>query len=232
VSQAADAERFRRAQAGIRVLVDRDLDRLWQQVWSNDPRPEHVRDLFLDRVPRLVQTYGDAAAELAAQWYEVMRDTYGPSGAFTATAEPSPYLNAVDPTVRRTAGALWTPNPEAMLVGLKAAAGKYALAAGRETVTRNTDRDPEAHGWQRVVRPGACRFCSMLSGRGGVYTRESVHFAAHGDCNCAAVPTWDRHAEPIDVHAYVASQRTTHMTPEQRDAHNARVTAWMDAHQG
>lgn len=236
---AADAEQFRRAQAGIRILVERDLDRLWQQVWSKNPTPQHVRDLFLNEVPALVREYGDTAAALAAQWYEVMRQTYGPSGPFTAVPEQSPYLDAVDPTVRRTAGDLWTPTPDTMLVGLKAVIGKYVLAAGRQTITRNADRDPAAHGWQRVTRVGACQFCSMLAGRGGVYTRESVHFASHGDCNCGAAPSWDPSAEPIDVGAYIASQRTTHMRElDARDGgdrvarHNARVSAWMSAHEG
>ena len=117
---AAEAQKFREAQQGIRVLVDRDLNRLWGQVWSKDADPAHVRDLFLDRVPRLVERYGTDAANLAAQWYEVQREAAGVGGRFAALPSGSPYLDVVEPAVRRTAGALWTPTPADMLTGLTA----------------------------------------------------------------------------------------------------------------
>ena len=229
---AAEAQKFREAQQGIRVLVDRDLNRLWSQVWGKDADPAHVRDLFLDRVPRLVERYGTDAASLAAQWYEVQREAAGVGGRFAALPSGSPYLDVVEPAVRRTAGALWTPTPADMLTGLTAVIGKYVLAAGRQTIADNAGRDPKARGWGRVTRRGACNFCRMLAGRGGVYTEASVHFAAHGDCNCAAAPNWDRNAPEVDVAMYQASQRTSRMTPEQRETHNARIQGWMAAHQG
>lgn len=209
---AADAQAFRQAQVGIRVLVERDLNRLWDQVWSTAVSPERVRDLFLDRVPLLVERYGLDAANLAAEWFEVQRAASGVGGAFAALPVASPYQDAVEPMVRRTAGALWTPTPETMLIGLKASTGKYVLAAARATITTNTDRDPKARGWKRITSARACEFCRALAGRGGVYTEASVHFASHGDCNCAAAPEWDPSAEPVDVAAYRASVRTTSET--------------------
>lgn len=229
---AADAQKFREAQQGIRVLVDRDLDRMWARIWSKDAHPGAVRDAFLRQVPTLVSRYGADAANLAAQWYEMQREAAGVSGMFTALPSDSPYLDVVEPSVRRTAGALWTPTPLDMLVGLKAFTGKYVLAASRQTIADNAGRDPKARGWQRITRARACDFCRMLAGRGGVYTEASVHFASHGDCNCAAAPTWDQHAPEVDVAMYQASARTSSMTPEQRDAHNARVQSWIATHQG
>lgn len=229
---AADAEAFRQAQIGIRVLVERDLDRLWMRIWSKDAHPGAVRDGFLRAVPTLVARYGEDAANLAAEWYEVQRGIAGVGGAFTALPVASPYLDVVEPMVRRTAGALWTPTPEAMLTGLKAATGKYVLGAARATITANTDRDPRAVGWKRITRAKACEFCRMLAGRGGVYTRESVHFASHGDCNCGAAPEWDPSAQPVDVGAYTASERTSAMTPEQKALHTERVHSWMETHAG
>jgi len=77
----------------------------------------------------------------------------------------------------------------------------------------------------------------MLAGRGGVYRRETVHFAAHGnDCRCAAVPSWDPDAPEVDVRAYVASERMTKLrdraaagdasAQRQLEAHRARIRAF------
>lgn len=226
VSQA-DAERFRQAQVGIRRLVERDLDAMWANIWSKAPsgptQPYVVRDMFLQAVPVLVNRYGEDAAAVAADWYEEQRLVAGVGGAFRAVTAPSPYMDAVDGTVRRAAGALWTPNPEAMLVAVKASSGKYVLAASRATIQRNVARDPRAAGWQRVTRAGACEFCRMLAGRGDVYMESTVHFASHGDCNCAAVPSWDQNAPEVDVDLYEASKRTSLMSPEEKERHNALI---------
>lgn len=224
---ASEAERLRQAQIGVRRLVERDLNRMWARVWSSFPdgptKPYNVRDAFLQSVPNLVNRYGEDAAAVAADWYEIQRDREGVGGSFRAVIAPSPYQDATEGMVRRTAGALWTPNPEAMLVGLRAATGKYVLAASRATVQRNVSRDPASSGWQRVVRPGACEFCRLLHGRGAVYRESTVHFAAHGDCNCAAAPSWDPNAPEVDVDLYEASKRTSQMSPEERERHNALI---------
>lgn len=231
-----DPQAYRAAQVRVRAAVDRDLDRLWQRIWSAFPdgptKPYHVRDAFLQQVPVLVARYGDVAASLAADWYEQMREQASVGGSFSAQLVDSPYLDAVDGAVRRTASALWTPQPKAMLTALLPVIGKYVLAAGRATIQHNVARDPQASGWQRVTRADACTFCRMLAGRGAVYKKTTAFFASHDDCNCAAVPSWDHDAPEVDVGAYAASVRTTHMSPAQRNAHNARVRAWMSAHEG
>jgi hypothetical protein len=118
---------------------------------------------------------------------------------------------------------LFTDNPLGTLLTLQASAPKYSLAAGRETIQDNTARDPEASGWKRVTRGGACGFCRMLAGRGAVYKEGSVHFAAHPDCNCAAVPSWDKDAPEVPASLYQASRRTTNMSPADRAKHNALI---------
>src|SRR5690606_8457475 len=197
---------------GGRRLVDRDLDGMWERAWSQIPsgpaQAENIRDVFLQRLPILVSRHGEIAATLAADWYDAQRAAHGVSGAFTADVRSAPYLvQRVEGTVRRTAGALWTSRPEEMMVGLRAAVGKYVLEAGRETITQATYRDPQARGWQRVVRPGSCDFCRMLHGRGAVYSKETAFFASHKNCNCAAVPSWDPTAPEVGVEQYRASDR-------------------------
>jgi len=231
----ADADLLRRSQAGIRVLVERDLRGFFGML--NLSQPERSRDLLLAFVPELVQRYGMDAAQFAAEWFDVQRAAAGVAGRFRAEALASPYVAATEPMVRRAAGALFTDTPADALKTLLSATGKYVLAAPRETIARATDRDPQAVGWQRVARPGACSFCRMLTGRGGVYRRDTVHFASHGKCNCGAAPSWDPDAPEVDVRAYVASQRTTALrlraeagdksAQRQLDAHRARVRAYL-----
>lgn len=218
---AADADRLRLAQAGIRRLVERDLDAFFASLDLS--RPERARDELLAFMPFLVSQYGESAAAVAADWYDEVRAAEGVAGRFTAVMAASPYLNAVDGTTRRAVGALFTDAPNETLVALRSAAPKYVLAAGRQTITASADRDPRASGWQRVGRGDSCRFCRMLIGRGAVYRERSVLFAAHKSCDCAAVPSWDPDAPEVDVRLYKASRRTTRMTPEQKAEHNALI---------
>jgi hypothetical protein len=221
VVSSADAARLRQAQIGVRRLVERDLAEFFGSL--NLGRPEAARDALLGFVPVLVAQYGESAASVAADWYDDVRASERVPGRFRALMQESPYQSAVTDTVRRAAGALFSDNPGATLLALSATTGKYALAAGRETITASTARDPRASGWQRVTRGGACGFCRMLAGRGAVYRDGTAHFASHGDCNCAAVPSWDPDAPEVDVTLYRASQRTTNMTPAQRERHNALI---------
>jgi len=203
VVTAADAERLRLAQAGIRALVVRDLEAFFTSL--NLGQPESARDALLEFMPVLVSSYGESAAAMAADWYDEVRASEGVPGRYRAQiAVPDQSEAAVD-TVRRAAAALFTDSPATTLLSLTAAAPKYALTGSRETIVRSTDRDPRAVGWQRVVRSGACRFCRMLHGRGAVYKESTALFAAHKECNCAAAPSWDPDAPEVDAFAYDAS---------------------------
>lgn len=205
---AREAEQLRLAQVGIRKLVERDLQAFFATLNLN--RPETARDELLVFVPMLVAQYGEDAANVAADWYDTMRADARARGRFRADPLASPYMDGVEPLVRRAAGALFTTAPAAALVTLLASTGKFVLGASRETIGRATDRDPAAAGWQRVTQSGACDFCQMLANRGGVYKRSTVHFAAHGgECSCAAVPTWDQRAREVDASVYEASKRTS-----------------------
>lgn len=222
----SDVEELRREYEKIRAAVVGDLENFWSFVDLSNP--DRARNALASYIPLLVQQHSEAAATIAAEWYDDMRAGEGVPGNFRARSEDSPYQDAVDGTVRRAAGSLYTDRPTEALAAIAAKAPKYALAAGRQTIIRSTDRDPRARGWRRVTRAGACKFCQMLAGRGGVYTKSSVHFASHGDCNCASAPEWDQSAPEVDVDLYEASRRTTMMTPAQREHHNALIQRAID----
>lgn len=222
----SDAERLRQAQIAVRALVVRDLEAFWTSLDLS--RPERSRDALVAFTRVLVSSYGEQAAGVAADWYDEVRAAERVSGRFRARMVVPDEGDAVEGTVRRAAGALFTDDPGAALASITAVAPKYALTGARQTIITSTDRDPRASGWQRVTRGSACRFCRMLAGRGDVYKRASVHFASHDDCNCAAVPSFDPDAPEVDVDNYRASQRTTAMTDEERDRHNFAVRRALD----
>lgn len=217
----SEIERLRQAQIALRRLVERELAGMFGSLNLNNP--ERAAVMLRDYIPALVARYGEAAASIAADWYDETRAAEGVAGAFRAVLMASPYLDAAEPLARRAAGALFTPRPSDALTTLQSSVGKYVLAASRETIATSTARDPWASGWKRVTRSGSCGFCRMLAGRGGVYKESTAHFASHGDCNCAAVPSWDERAPEVDVELYRASQRTTGMSPEQKARHNALI---------
>jgi len=225
VATPAEVARFKRANAGIVRLLRRDLDAFWATLDLS--RPDAARDALLEFLPLLSDTYGDMAAAVAADWYDELREAAQVPGAFRAMPADLVPADVVRSRARFGAQHLWSPAPEQTLTFLASAMSKYVLQPGWDTIQGSAMRDPQASGWRRVTRPNGCRFCRMLAGRGGVYKKATAHFASHGNCNCAAVPDWDPSAPEVDVNQYVASQRTSRMSPEQRERHRARVADFL-----
>lgn len=227
----ADAEALREIQAGVRALVIGDLEAFFASLDLG--RPEAARDALLEYVPFLVATYGEQAASLAADWYDDVRADEGVPGRFRAAMDVPDESEATEGLVRRAAGALFTDVPLAALPMIQGKAAQYAIEGARQTVMVSTMRDPRSSGWRRVTRSGACRFCRMLAGRGAVYKESTAFFAAHGgaeggECNCAAVPSWDPDAPEVDVFLYEASRRTTGMSEPEKARHNEVIRRAMD----
>ncbi len=222
VSQA-DIDRLRQGQAGIRALVERDLRAYLSTLDMSNV--QIVRSRLLKFVPDLVETYGEAAAAMAQDWYEEVREGLGLPGHFRAVAPSAEFWaqtrEATEGTVRRVAET--ATSQAAALTALSSKAGKYAIGGSREAIRRSAFADPRASGWRRVTRGATCKFCRMLAGRGAVYRDDTVRFAAHGKCDCAAVPSWDSSAPEVDVDLYKASERTTGMSDEERARHNALI---------
>lgn len=178
-------------------------------------------------MPRLTTTYGEVSAVIAADWYDEVRASDSIAGRFAARpASPFPAEYVRDRT-RFGVRHLWTERPEQTLSFLLGAANEYGLQPGRDTIASSSLADPKGSGWHRETRGDACKFCRMLAGRGGVYRESTASFAAHGHCNCVAVPSWDAAATEVPVSAYVASERTSRMSDEQRERHTARVRAYL-----
>ena len=207
------AERHRSDIADLVVLAQRDLALILAGVDDS----QAIRALLAASLPDLVSTYGAAAATLAADHYELLRETERITGRHMATPATLPGRGRTDSlagwAVRGLADPVTSP--------LKLAAGglhRIIANASRETLMDSTLADPQALGWQRVGA-GECSFCSMLIARGAVYTRRSVNFGAHDNCNCSAVPAWGGRPRPVEP--YTPSTRNI------TDADRARVRRWI-----
>lgn len=220
MASAADVARLRRANAGIVEHVSTDLTTFWGSL--NLAKPEAARNALLEFVPLLVAQYGDVAATVAADWYDELRASAGVRGRFAAVMAATAPEDAIAGSVRYGAGHLFTDNPSATLAFLEGSVSRMALQAGRDTIVGSTRADPQADGWYRISG-GGCDFCDFLAGRGAVYREATVDFAAHDRCRCGVAPSWDPSRPEADVQQYVASERTSAMTPDQRAAHSEQI---------
>lgn len=177
---------LRTAVTDLALLADRDLDALWRQVSD----AETAREMLKDVLPSLVDTYGLAAATISADWYDEMRDERGVRGRFTAI--PAELGDAgTDALAGWGVAPLFQAEPDWAAARTLVAGGLQRRVANRSryTVARSSVADPGARGWQRTGA-GNCDFCSMLIGRGAVYTEASADFESHDHCGCSAVPAF------------------------------------------
>lgn len=201
---------LRRQQAALARLAAADLAAMWAQV-SN---AVEARVALEDILPALIRTYGEAAAAIAADWYDDARLAAGMGGSFRA-------IPAFMGEQGVSALALWATSHGTDLVSIAALVNggvqRRIANWGRDTITRSSLADPRADGWQRAG-VGECDWCTMLISRGAVYSESTVDFSAHDDCNCVAVPAFK--GEPRPVKPYTPSIRKS-------EADQARAKKWI-----
>lgn len=206
---------LRRRLADLQTVASGSLVALYREVSSL----AEARVALSDVLPKVVQTYGEAAAYVAAEWYTEVR----------AKAGARTFFEAIPADVGRRGTdelAAWATSTASDLDSLSAlvAGGlqRRISDVARETVMGSTFADPSAVGWQRQAA-GGCSFCVMLAGRGAVYSEATADFASHDHCQCQAVPLFEG-AEPIDVKPYQRSARDI------SDTDRARVRKWIATH--
>lgn len=206
---------LRRALADLNVLAARDLGRIFRALQDGDNVAEALHDIL----PSLVARYGEAAAALAADWYDDLRAAKGVGGAFAAIP-----ADLKDGGAHALVGwAVDTATDDGSLVALlEGGLQRRVINFGRFTVTESSIADPRADGWQRLGQGKNCTFCDMLISRGAVYSEASADFGSHDHCNCVAVPAFK--GEPREVKPYAPSLRGS------TDAERALVRAWIASH--
>jgi hypothetical protein len=180
----AEVEQIRSANAELTRLLNAELTDFLASI--SEASPENVRDALLDVIPALTAEYGDAAATVAAEWFE---DVYGGR----VVLAPTYPTEAVEQGVRYVAGKLWTPQPGEIAGLLATHVDKWVKQPGRETLTASAARNNLT--WARVPTGAkTCAFCLVLASRDAVYmtekaaTRRSDGNLYHGKCDCVPVP--------------------------------------------
>lgn len=203
--------------ATLTTLANRDLTTLWQHVSTAVEAHQALQDVL----PALIDQYGAAAGTVAAEWYDALRTKLAVRGRFTAIP-----AEATDQGAQALAGWATTQavDMDSMLTLVQGGVQRRIANVARLTVTDSTIQDPAADGWQRVGS-GECAFCSMLIGRGVVFSEASADFASHDHCKCSAVPAFG--GLPRPVKPFTPSQRKRSEATRSKD--NERARKWIAA---
>ena len=225
----SSAAEQRQAVADLSSMAVAELVSVWPQVAGLDPVA--AREVLVEALPDLFGPYGDAAASLAADWYEELRDEQRVAGRFRPTLAPEPVEDQWKALAGRAVGSLFgaAPRPDDALTILSGGLQRAVANQHRLTVVDSTKADPKAKGWKRVGVGHNCGFCNMLIGRGHVYRGDSVTFRAHDHCNCAASPVWADNVVYVTGEPYVQSQNRPRSDAALK-ARNKRAYQWMKDH--
>lgn len=222
----AEVAAYRNDVGDLTRLAERDLDVLTRDVSSG----REMRELLEELLPGLVALYGAAAAALASDWYDEVREAQEVRGFFRAIPAVLPDEDrtrslagwATGTALTNAAEGLGSFTEDRAVIVTKAGGGlqRIVVDAARETVMTSSVQDPRARGWQRIGS-GECGFCTVLIRRGAVYSERSATFASHDHCRCAAVPSFD--GTPLPVNDYVPTGRRV------SDADRARTRDYIRA---
>lgn len=206
---ASEVTAYRRAQQAVAAAARGHLASFWAglDVWE----VVQVREALETFFPALVSQYGDAAAALAADWFEGLTGAKAVLGAPVAEAR----ANA---SMRWALGSILNGSPEQALATLGVVLDKFVKEPGRDTIAASASE--AGIGYARVpFGAETCAFCLMLASRGAVYqSRESagIGHEFHGDCDCVVTPIRDDNDFPkgYDPDAlyeqYAAARRDAH----------------------
>ena len=209
-------EAFRRAIRDLNLQAQRDLETIWR---SSAGDPAALAEILAE----VVQSYGDAGAAIAAEWYNDLRADTGVRPGFTAII-PEPDAPGTGALVD---WAVASANNEDSLKSLIAGGLQRRITNySRMVVTTSAVRDPRSGGWMRIGS-GECGFCAMLVSRGAVYSSATVDFASHDHCQCSAAPAWNQSQVEAVRDEFVPSARRR--SEETKQADRDRALAWIQA---
>lgn len=175
------------------VTLAQDQLRDLLSTFSPDSNPASIRDALLRYFPDFMLAFGDTAAVLGADFYDMVRDLPPSAGTVEAVFAQPAKAKQSEGVVRWAVGSLFVTEPSraAFESALLGAAQRLILQPGRQTVDLLAQRDARsgkvaAVGWAREVHPEraesgkSCDFCIMLAGRGPVYRSEASAGAVIG----------------------------------------------------
>lgn len=188
---------YRREVLKLRAGTIRSMQAVWPALDWN--RLDETFPAWLAATRGLVERDHAKAAQMAGLYIEAMRraeKAAGSASVVTATLDPERAATALRVTslvaLKRSAQT-GVPASLAMpraFVQASGAASRLVLDGGRDTIRATVAADPEAQGWKRVGSGRTCDFCTMLLGRGAVYSEATADFASHDHCACSAEPVY------------------------------------------
>lgn len=231
MTSAAEA---RQGLVDLTSLARDDLAAFWALV--RDWPADQIRDALMDVLPALGAEYGDAAAELAASYFEAARERSGARGSFAPVLAEPPSRARWEALSRWGVDPLFSATPDAQTALTLIAGGLQRSIADqhRRTVVESSLADPAASGWRRVARAGACSFCKVLAdrrsdGENGVYTEASVQFKSHDNCSCTASPSWAPNATKVIGVPFRYSQKKASWSAERKARENASMRDYIES---
>lgn len=188
------------------------------------------RGLVLESaLPLLIDTYGSAAAAVAADWYDDYREALAVSGGFRAAPVAALGYGPDDGALALVNWARSSAQtPDSMIDLIYGGMQRRVSNAARLTIMGAANEDPKSSGWRRIGDGHNCRFCDMLISRGAVYRESTVRFASHDHCNCQAAPSFGQWSDVVEVDRYTPSSRFQVEYEQQlRAEYNARAREWL-----
>lgn len=185
------------------ALAHDDLLGVWTALDTSGD-PTRIRDVLTGLFPDLTRVYGDMAALLGADWFDMLRDAPPSAASFRAAIARPVAVAQAEASARWALGPLFSsePDPVSVLSRLRGSLQRLVLQPGRETVWEAARTDPVARSFARVPSgPTTCRWCVMLASRGFDYTTaesagQGIQF--HDNCDCVIVPGTNRDDLPED----------------------------------
>lgn len=194
-SRLVEAHRLAQLRLGFALI--RRMRPLWRILKPSD-LDGSFQDWLRTVVP-VVQAQRSISSTLAANYYTTLRELEMGEGFAPILAGPADF--------RALSTSMLVTGPVSVKAALKRAvplgaaldiaearaaraAMRHALNGGRETLLETMRADHGARGWRRTTSGNPCKFCSMLAGRGAVYSKDTADFQAHDGCSCGVAPVW------------------------------------------
>jgi hypothetical protein len=197
------------AQLALSAAVVAGLAHVWP---SFDPKRPRLTFPDVRRpAAALIVELSSAAASLAADHFETLRDEAHVAQPFRVPIIDLPSQDDIEHELDRVTADILDGSSsdfealrQAIEAQIESSAQKMIADAASNEQMAAVEADPQAIGWARVTRPGACAFCLMLATRGPVYgSKTSASFRPHvavngkgGTCHCTVEPLWRGTYEP------------------------------------
>lgn len=162
----------------LTTLAFSDIEALLNSLDPTDPVV--LREALLDILPDVVQPYLVGSGDLAAVWYEELRNQTERARFQAVTAGTTLNDSQLSVMTRRAMAPLFGQSESTVFSLLTGSVQRLIANAGRDTIRANVMQDRIRVGYGRVPKPGCCAFCSMLASRGAVYNSAASAGAVTG----------------------------------------------------